>query len=137
MEEKKTCIFDENKPCDNCGDCRCDLDPNKICDNCCRCLALDDEDGEYRSFSIGVNGSVSRLKKPVAAKKQENTNEKEYSKDITDEPYELTPELVEYWENKLLEYGEAPADDGFGEIEVSVRNPVYGKRKKTVHEKKH
>ena len=38
MENKK-CILDDNKICDNCGECdKCDLDPNKICDNCGKCL---------------------------------------------------------------------------------------------------
>ena len=35
----KVCVLDENKQCDDCGECNvCDLDPNKICDNCMRCL---------------------------------------------------------------------------------------------------
>ena len=37
--ERKMCILEDNKVCDNCGDCnKCDLDPNKICDNCGKCL---------------------------------------------------------------------------------------------------
>jgi len=36
---KKLCVLDENKICDECGECsRCDLDPNKICDNCMKCI---------------------------------------------------------------------------------------------------
>ena len=35
----KYCVLDENKICDDCGECNvCDLDPNKICDNCMKCL---------------------------------------------------------------------------------------------------
>ena len=35
----KYCVLDENKICDNCGECNvCDLDPNKICDNCMKCV---------------------------------------------------------------------------------------------------
>ena len=35
----KYCVLDENKLCDDCGECNvCDLDPNKICDNCMRCV---------------------------------------------------------------------------------------------------
>lgn len=35
----KMCVLDENKLCDDCGECqRCDLDPNKICDNCMKCV---------------------------------------------------------------------------------------------------
>ena len=34
--------FDENKICDDCGECDvCDLDKNKICDNCGKCIGLD------------------------------------------------------------------------------------------------
>ncbi len=35
----KYCVLDEEKICNNCGECSvCDLDPNKICDNCMKCL---------------------------------------------------------------------------------------------------
>lgn len=35
----KVCVLDENKICDDCGECQvCDLDPNKICDNCMKCV---------------------------------------------------------------------------------------------------
>ena len=35
----KYCVLDEEKICDDCGECSvCDLDPNKICDNCMKCL---------------------------------------------------------------------------------------------------
>ena len=113
---------------------RCDLDPSKICDNCCRCIALEDEDSEFRSRTISLNGTISKLKKsqPVNAGPAES-----FDTGSTDEPYELTPELIDYWEKKLLEYGEAPADDGFGEIEVSEKNPVYGKRARSDHKRKH
>lgn len=37
--EAKRCILDEDKLCNDCGECNvCDLDPNKICDNCMKCL---------------------------------------------------------------------------------------------------
>lgn len=40
--EKRFCLLDENKICDECGDCtRCDLDPNKLCDNCMKCISSD------------------------------------------------------------------------------------------------
>ena len=46
----KVCLLDENKICDNCGECNvCDLDPNKICDNCMRCLHTD---AAYRAIEI-------------------------------------------------------------------------------------
>lgn len=38
MEDKR-CVLDEEKMCDDCGDClRCDLNPDKICDNCMECV---------------------------------------------------------------------------------------------------
>ena len=40
MNEK--CILDENKICDDCGECdKCDLDANKVCDNCGKCIGMD------------------------------------------------------------------------------------------------
>ena len=39
---EKRCVLDENKFCDDCGECsRCDLDPDKICDNCMKCVRGD------------------------------------------------------------------------------------------------
>lgn len=36
----RRCVLDENKNCDDCGECdRCDLDPDKICDNCMKCVS--------------------------------------------------------------------------------------------------
>ena len=36
----KKCVLDENKICDDCGECNyCDLNPFKICDNCGKCIA--------------------------------------------------------------------------------------------------
>ena len=133
---RKKCLLDEDKICDDCGECdRCDLDPNKICDNCCKCLAIEDADKEFRTVTLGgerPNRSGSKpSSKPVDGSALHNAvNEAvERSGLLIDEPYELTPELVAYWESKLLEYGEAPADDGFGEIEVAERIPVKGERK--------
>ncbi len=41
---KKMCVLDEEKVCDECGECeKCDLDPKKKCDNCGKCLGLDAE----------------------------------------------------------------------------------------------
>lgn len=41
----KQCIFDDNKPCTNCGDCDvCIFDKNKICSNCGKCLELEGYD---------------------------------------------------------------------------------------------
>ncbi|MBO4384134.1 MAG: hypothetical protein J5854_01775 [Clostridia bacterium] len=128
----KVCVLDDKKVCDDCGECnRCDLDPDKICDNCCRCIAMEDEGNEFRSRIIPSDGSglvrpsANKIKQASAAKKPV---EEDGPSKLADEPSELTPELVDYWEKKLIEYGEAPADDGFGEIAVEIKNPVYGKR---------
>ena len=41
--EKKKCILEENKICDNCCECFvCELDPTKICDNCAKCLGINE-----------------------------------------------------------------------------------------------
>lgn len=46
----KLCLLDENKVCDDCGECNyCDLDLNKTCDNCCKCL---DDNIDYRAINI-------------------------------------------------------------------------------------
>ena len=38
------CVLDENKICNDCGECdRCDLDPSKIFDNCGKCIETTDE----------------------------------------------------------------------------------------------
>lgn len=37
--EKKMCVFDDDKECDDCMECEvCELDPSKPCDNCGKCL---------------------------------------------------------------------------------------------------
>ena len=39
MNGRKMCVLDEEKICDDCGECnRCDLNPDKICDNCMKCV---------------------------------------------------------------------------------------------------
>lgn len=130
---ERLCLLDETKVCDDCGECnRCDLDPNKICDNCCKCLALEDGDDEFRTVTI--DGKTGRAKLNGASRASQKaggaSKPAPLSFESGDEPTELTPELVAYWEQKLMEYGEAPADDGFGEIAVSERVPVKGVRKR-------
>lgn len=50
----KKCELDEQKECNNCGQCEyCDLDPHKICDNCCKCL------GDADSRVIKIIGIVT------------------------------------------------------------------------------
>ncbi|WP_446899617.1 hypothetical protein ACSVC9_06950 [Clostridium sp. LBM24168] len=42
---KKSCIFDSEKSCNNCGECNvCDLNPNKKCNNCGKCLEMEGYD---------------------------------------------------------------------------------------------
>ena len=98
---------------------------------------MEDEGNEFRSRVVSKDGSIesSALAKPL--KRREVKHSKQPVSDIEeqsvdrcyDEPTELTPELVAYWEKVLIEHGEAPADDGFGEIDVSTRIPVHGVRK--------
>ena len=46
----KMCILEENKICDDCGQCNmCDLDPTKICDNCMKCIHTG---AEYNAVEI-------------------------------------------------------------------------------------
>lgn len=46
----KKCVLDENKICNDCGECNyCDLNPFKICDNCGKCISSNDE---YREIKI-------------------------------------------------------------------------------------
>lgn len=46
----KMCILEENKICDDCGQCNvCDLDPTKICDNCMKCIHTG---AEYNAIEI-------------------------------------------------------------------------------------
>lgn len=58
----KKCILDENKICDECGECDfCDLNPFKRCDNCGKCLELDKEYRELKIDDVIINGK-SKLK---------------------------------------------------------------------------
>jgi hypothetical protein len=42
---EKICVLDDEKICDDCGDCmKCDLDPTKVCDNCMQCVKKSDAD---------------------------------------------------------------------------------------------
>ena len=56
MTDERFCELDENKICDNCGECdRCDLDPRKICDNCGKCIETDKEYNELLIDDILLN----------------------------------------------------------------------------------
>ena len=46
MQNNKTkyCVMEDNKICDNCGQCLyCDYNPLKLCDNCCKCINFSDD----------------------------------------------------------------------------------------------
>ena len=48
--ERRFCVLDEEKLCDDCGECvRCDLDPQKRCDNCMKCVK---SDADYLEIQI-------------------------------------------------------------------------------------
>jgi hypothetical protein len=54
------CILDENKECDNCGECEiCDLDSHKICDNCGKCI---NTDSDYLAIDIDsiIDGVIEK-----------------------------------------------------------------------------
>ena len=39
MAERRMCVLEDGKVCDDCGQCNlCDLDPTKVCDNCMKCV---------------------------------------------------------------------------------------------------
>ena len=107
----RKCILDDSKECDDCGDCRCDLDPNKICDNCCKCLAIEDADGEFRTITLNRGGefNIDKGSKAGEVKVARSDPKQGVAETVAsyDEPTELTPELVAYWESKLIELGEA------------------------------
>lgn len=48
--QKKHCMLEDNKICDNCCECNiCDIDKRKICDNCAKCI---DSDAYYKKIEI-------------------------------------------------------------------------------------
>lgn len=48
--ERKRCLLEAEKYCDDCGDCmRCDLNPDKLCDNCMKCI---DSGADYNAIEI-------------------------------------------------------------------------------------
>ncbi len=52
----KKCILDEEKICDECGECDyCDLNPFKKCDNCGKCIDSSDEYREIKIDGIHLN----------------------------------------------------------------------------------
>ena len=58
----KKCVLDENKICDDCGECNyCDLNPFKICDNCGKCIGMNEE---YREIKIDEIMSAVQKRNP-------------------------------------------------------------------------
>jgi len=94
----KYCLLDEEKICDDCGECnRCDLDPNKICDNCCKCLEQSDEEyAELPIQDVVLENTDSYLEELF---RDEEEDEKGLSaEELSEEP---DPELMRIWEEKL------------------------------------
>lgn len=59
----KKCVLNENKICDDCGECNyCDLNPFKICDNCGKCIGMDEEYREIKIDEIMSGGSYRETK---------------------------------------------------------------------------
>lgn len=60
----KKCVLDENKFCDDCGECDyCDLNPFKICDNCGKCIGLNEEYRELKIDEIQVGKNSKKATK--------------------------------------------------------------------------
>lgn len=58
----KMCVLEENKVCDECGECDyCDLNPFKKCTNCGRCI---DSGEAYRELKIDEVILPGKRKKP-------------------------------------------------------------------------
>lgn len=52
----KKCVLNEEKICDECGECDyCDLNPFKKCDNCGKCIDSGDEYREIKIDGIRLN----------------------------------------------------------------------------------
>ena len=50
MDETKICVLNDEKICDDCGECdKCELDSSKICDNCMKCVFTG---ADYRAIEI-------------------------------------------------------------------------------------
>lgn len=86
--DKKYCIFDSKKICDDCGECYiCDLDPKKKCNNCGKCLELEGYD-------------VKAIKLDEIIEDEEEIKEYQNSKDAddTDNPNEDKDEDSVEWD---------------------------------------
>ncbi|MFZ7120466.1 MAG: hypothetical protein ACOWWH_05905 [Eubacteriaceae bacterium] len=59
----KKCLLNENKICNDCGQCLlCDLDKNKVCNNCGACLENNNEYSVIRIDNVedGIDNVYSR-----------------------------------------------------------------------------
>lgn len=64
----KKCILNENKICNNCGDCddRCSLDPRKVCDNCFKCLdSLEQDYAEIKIDGVYLDPEDAEANRPL------------------------------------------------------------------------
>lgn len=94
----KQCLLDEQKRCDDCGECdRCDLDPNKLCDNCCKCL--DNTEEEYAEIEVRdvVLDNTEAYLSELYRDEDDEDNEEAIPFEAPD------PALVRLWEQKLSE----------------------------------
>ena len=67
----KKCILNEEKICDECGECDfCDLNPFNRCDNCGKCIDSSDEYRELMIDDVIING---KSKSDSLSKNHEHT----------------------------------------------------------------
>ncbi len=80
---RKYCIFDEKKSCDNCGECEvCDLDSNKKCDNCGKCLEMEGYDMKAIKIDQIIDDKDEiREYDEESSESADNTNDSHYQLD--------------------------------------------------------
>ena len=78
---QKMCVLEENKICDECGQCLyCDLDPQKLCDNCCKCIEEDLQE-DYKTIEISEIIPYGPIESESAPKDQDaDANTKPYKR---------------------------------------------------------
>ncbi|OAA82857.1 hypothetical protein [Clostridium ljungdahlii] len=80
---REYCIFDEKKPCNNCGECEiCDLDSNKKCDNCGKCLEMEGYDMKAIKIDQIIDDKDEiREYEEETSESTDNTNDSHYQLD--------------------------------------------------------
>jgi hypothetical protein len=89
--DRKYCIFDSGKLCDDCGECEiCDLDRTKKCNNCGKCIEMEG----YDMRAIKIDEIIEDEENANV----EEGNENEYIEDCSIEnQYQLSKD---YYSNK-------------------------------------